>query len=330
MRRDLKETPFGNLVWFVGVIEDINDPLKTNRVRVRCIGFHSDNKAEIPTDTLPWAPLVNTGLAASAPNFVNGEWVVGFFLDGNKAQSPVVWGTMTGIPSAAADPSRGFNDPNGVYPRNIGVPTNSELARNELTGSDPITLSRDSVKKGVRKANGGSWDEPSSAYNAVYPNNHVIETAGGHFVEIDDTSGAERLHVYHKAGTFVEMYPDGKTVFRSKGSSTEIVYDNKNIYISGDCSISADGNVNILSGKTTNIETGGDVNWKVGGKFTLEAPIVDVRASGSFNLKTGTTTLDASVLNLKSSGAIDVNAGGKLSFTSASVSASRGAAPLLS
>jgi hypothetical protein len=126
------------------------------------------------------------------------------------------------------------------------------------------------------------------------------------------------------------MYPDGKIVFRSKGSSTEIVYDNKNIYISGDCSISADGNVNILSGKTTNIETGGDVNWKVSGKFTLEAPIVDVSASGSFNLKSGTTTLDASVLNLKSSGAIDVNAGGKLSFTSASVSASRGAAPLLS
>jgi hypothetical protein len=247
MRKDLQSTPFGNLVWFVGVIEDINDPKKSNRVRVRCIGFHSDNKAEVPTDTLPWAPLVNTGLAASAPNFVNGDWVVGFFLDGNKAQSPVVWGTMTGIPASAADPSRGFNDPNGVYPKNIGVPTNSELARNELSGSDPITLSRNSVKKGVRKASGGTWDEPSSAYDAAYPNNHVIETAGGHFVEIDDTEGAERIHVYHQSGTFVEMYPDGKTVFRSKGSSTEIIYGDNNVYISGDCNISADGDVNVLS-----------------------------------------------------------------------------------
>lgn len=329
MRKDIQDTPFGGLIWFVGVIEDINDPQKANRVRARCIGFHSDNKAEVPTDTLPWAPVVNTGLSASAPNFVNGDWVVGFFLDGKKAQSPVVWGTMTGIPANAADPSRGFNDPNGVYPKRIGVPTNSELARNDLTGEDAITLSRNSIKTNVQKANGGNWNEPSSAYNAVYPNNHVIETASGHVIELDDTQGAERIHFYHRSGTFIEMYPDGKTVFRSKGDSTEIVYGNKNVYISGECNISADSNVNILSKGATNIETGGDVNWKVGGKFSLQAAIVDINASGSFNLKSGTTTLDASVLSLKSSGAIDINAGGKLSFTSASVSASRGAAPLL-
>jgi hypothetical protein len=336
MRKDLHDTPFGNLVWFIGVIEDMNDPLKANRMRVRCFGFNSENKAEVPTDSLPWASVVNTGLAASAPNFVNGDWVIGFFLDGKKAQSPVIFGMFTGIPSSSSDPSKGFNDPNGVYPKEVGVPTNSRLARNDLSSENPITLSRDSAKKGVQTAS-GNWDEPTSAYNAVYPNNHVIETAGGHFVEIDDTSGAERIHVYHRSGTFVEMYPDGKTVFRSKGSSTEVIYGDNNIYVSGDCNISADGNVNLLSKKSTNIQTDGDVDWKVGGKFSLQvagssklqAKGIELDSSSGFAVKSQSASFDATSLSLKATGSIDINAGGKLSFASATVSASRGARPLL-
>lgn len=286
MRKDLHETPFGNLVWFVGVIEDMNDPAKANRIRARCLGFHSENKAEVPTDSLPWAPVVNTGLAASSPNFVNGDWVVGFFLDGKRAQSPVIFGMFTGIPEVGADPSRGFNDPNGIFPKEIGVPTNSRLARNELDGNTPIDRSRNNAKQGVSIANGGSWDEPLSAYNAVYPNNHVIETPSGHYIEIDDTENAERIHVRHKSGTFVEMYPDGKTVVRTENDSTEVVFGNKNIYVSGNCNISADGNVNLLSKKSTNIQTDGDVDWRVGGKFSLQvAGSSELQSDGLVSIK---------------------------------------------
>ena len=37
--------------WFVGVVEDRNDPQKAGRVRVRCVGYHSDSLDEIPTAT---------------------------------------------------------------------------------------------------------------------------------------------------------------------------------------------------------------------------------------------------------------------------------------
>ena len=30
-------------IWFVGVVEDRNDPDQLGRVRVRCLGFHTDN-----------------------------------------------------------------------------------------------------------------------------------------------------------------------------------------------------------------------------------------------------------------------------------------------
>ena len=34
-------------VWFTGVVEDRNDPAKLGRVRVRCVGFHTENKNDI-------------------------------------------------------------------------------------------------------------------------------------------------------------------------------------------------------------------------------------------------------------------------------------------
>ena len=44
-------------VWFTGVVEDRNDPTKLGRVRVRCVGYHTDDKVKIPVSythlTLP-------------------------------------------------------------------------------------------------------------------------------------------------------------------------------------------------------------------------------------------------------------------------------------
>ena len=42
-------------VWFTGVVEDRQDPDKIGRVRVRCVGYHTDNKTKIATEDLPWA-----------------------------------------------------------------------------------------------------------------------------------------------------------------------------------------------------------------------------------------------------------------------------------
>ena len=36
-------------VWFVGVVEDRDDPERLGRVRVRCLGYHTENKTLIET-----------------------------------------------------------------------------------------------------------------------------------------------------------------------------------------------------------------------------------------------------------------------------------------
>mgnify|MGYP003324141659 CR=1 FL=1 len=86
--------------WYTGIIEDIDDPLNLNRVKVRCIGFHSMDKAVLPTDDLPWAtvimPVTSASIKGNGANhhLEKDSWVVGFFRDGSSAQDPMVMGSV--------------------------------------------------------------------------------------------------------------------------------------------------------------------------------------------------------------------------------------------
>ena len=69
-------------IWFTGVVEDRNDPTKLGRVRVRCVGYHTDDKIKIPTEDLPWAWVLQTvhtpsmnGMGHTPGFLVEGTWV---------------------------------------------------------------------------------------------------------------------------------------------------------------------------------------------------------------------------------------------------------------
>jgi hypothetical protein len=85
-------------VWWIGVIENRKDPLKMGRCQIRIIGWHTDNKALLPTQNLPWAQTLlpmNGSRTINPPRL--GEWVVGFFMDGEAAQFPISIGVIPGI-----------------------------------------------------------------------------------------------------------------------------------------------------------------------------------------------------------------------------------------
>ena len=85
-------------VWWVGEIENRMDPLKFGRCQVRIFGWHTENKALLPTTELPWSQVilpVNNSRVMDPPRL--GEWVVGFFMDGENAQYPVIMGVLPGI-----------------------------------------------------------------------------------------------------------------------------------------------------------------------------------------------------------------------------------------
>ena len=122
--------------WFVGVVEDRNDPKFLGRVKVRCLGLHTDDNIKLPTADLPWAHPMNpitsatvSGVGQTPLGVVEGTWVVGFFQDGEESQQPIIMGTLPGVPSTlpsdtlkenddgTKEQTKGFLDPNGNYPK---------------------------------------------------------------------------------------------------------------------------------------------------------------------------------------------------------------------
>jgi hypothetical protein len=82
-------------VWWVGEIRNRVDPLGLYRCQVRIFGWYGD---EIQDKDLPWAhPMVsfNASKTFSAPSV--GDWVVGFFMDSQSGQFPIMMGVLPGI-----------------------------------------------------------------------------------------------------------------------------------------------------------------------------------------------------------------------------------------
>lgn len=97
--------------FFLGCIEDVNDPKASGRVKVRCVGWHPNTKTgtdSIKTEDLPWAhvcmptTMPQQGRVGGKHGLLVGSWVVGFFFDGPEAQQPVVLVTFP-FTAAASD-----------------------------------------------------------------------------------------------------------------------------------------------------------------------------------------------------------------------------------
>lgn len=279
-------------VWFTGVVEDRHDPEYLGRVRVRAIGFHTDNKEKLPTADLPWAsvslPVTSAGISGlgySPAALVEGSWVWGYFRDGELCQKPVILGSLPGYPIELADTSKGFYDPNGVYPKYKDERDTNRLAvnlkddnGNEINPHLSLTLRRATRITGVPTAEFNpftnaageeidgvideTFDQPEIPYNTQYPYNKVIETESGHLREYDDTAGAERIHERHKTGTSYEIGPDGtRTDIVKKDKYTLIAGDNKAL-IEGNSDLTINGRHRLYINK--NQEDGNDYTIHIG------------------------------------------------------------------
>jgi putative chitinase len=112
-----------------------------------------------------------------------------------------------------------------------------------------------------------------------------METESGHILEFDDTPGAERIHIFHRSGTFDEYHPDGSKVTRINADAYEIVLSDKNVFIHGDCNFTAKNNINFKAGGSINIEASGDVNIKAQGSIKTQAIVSQIHYTpGPMNL----------------------------------------------
>ena len=176
--------------------------------------------------------------------------------------------------------STGFSDPQAKFPLKEydGISETNKLAQGDVNGT--IVQKKNLSRMIEAKLPGGeSWSQPESPFKGEYPFNKVTQTESGHIIEMDDTPGSERLQIYHRSGTFVEIDANGSVVKRAVGSSYEIIDKNNKVAISGRADISVSGNCNIFVGNDANIEVEGDTNLTchndvtamAGGKMNLSA-----------------------------------------------------------
>ena len=304
--------------WFVGVVEDRNDPQKLGRLRVRCLGYHTEDLTKLPTSDLPWAHVMNpitsatvSGVGQTPLGCVEGTWVVGWFTDGSDAQQPMIMGTLPGVPKdlPVKDAGLGFQDYiNANYPKYKETDVNRLAVGDTDNPHSTLTLRKadrdlavgiaqvDGIFTGVAQIPNDlditSWDEPETEYAATYPRNHVYETEGGHIKEFDDTVGKERIHERHTSGSGYEIFPNGSKVTRVKKDNYMLTTGNDYCHIQGISRSTVDKGLRVRvnsegkAGNNYNIEVGqgSNVNVEVNG--------------GNLNLTTLGSGQDAGDINL--------------------------------
>ena len=112
-----------NIRWWIGVVENKNDPDKRGRIQVRILGVHPPRtiqKSEqdaigVPTEDLPWClpcmPLTFGGTAVGTcapPAVMPGAWVIGISLDGDAYSNNLVLGIISvTLSNLATNPGNG-------------------------------------------------------------------------------------------------------------------------------------------------------------------------------------------------------------------------------
>lgn len=208
-----------------GQVMDVDDPETTGRIKVRVEPMFKN----IETDLLPWAvPGENLMIGADGASVDIGcrwvpdkdSWVFVFF-EGGDPYCPVY---------VAAAPSHG-DGPTLTYETDDTVTDRTARLSTQVPVGSVLALT-----------SGTAWDEPSPAHAAEYPANRVIKTKAGHVIEIDDTEGEERIHIYHKSGTNVEIRSDGSMTEHVVGDKVTVIEGNHFIHVKGDQTLTVGGN----------------------------------------------------------------------------------------
>lgn len=264
--------------WWVGVVEDREDPKQIGRVRVRIYSVHpfknngDPDKTALPTEHLPWAVCLNTvvsaglfstsindGIGVSPVGLMVGSTVVGFFADGSDSQIPIVLGSIAGLSGSSETPELPGNS---IEKNSVGAQKNNK----KIVASAPFP------------------GEPDNPYAAKYPYNKAMRTEAGHLIEIDDTPTRERIHIFHKSGSYLEMNGSGDIVFKSTRDNYEITTNNNNVYMGGNLNMVVKGNVNT--------KVNGSYDLNVTGNISINGNVINLNRGTRGAARLNDTTSD--------------------------------------
>lgn len=173
--------------WWIGQIPPLDSMGKQisgggwgNRFKVRIFGYHPYSEVDLPNEDLPWAQcLIPTTAGSGAANcstgvqLQQGDVVLGFFLDGDNGQIPVIlatFGRTESVPSTSYSspfvPFTGFSTP---IKANSGVASDNESNEvRETSSPSPRDISPDQAQR-LSQATGQEIISTSTAIGDIIP-----------------------------------------------------------------------------------------------------------------------------------------------------------------
>ena len=172
--------------WWVGEVEDNEDPMELGRVKTRILGYYTNvqggTTADLPTDKLPWATVLqhtsqpgNDGQGESSGQLQPGAIVMGFFMDGENAQMPIVIGVLRVTKSSDTKEKQVFAFTGEKFEEGLGVnhaakhPTNvnDSLATDQGEGYLRQGDTNAVALPGMKTTNPGGNGSPDNIGNAT-------------------------------------------------------------------------------------------------------------------------------------------------------------------
>ena len=170
------------------------------RVKVRIFGYHTADVGSLTDDDLPWAYCIfpvtagsGSGGMSQSANLSGGEFVFGFFIDGEDAQQPCILGLLdksaqenfgTQIPNVGFVPFSGYS--NGIAPGQSDI-------KNQAAISSSAGNSFSSALAG-----GG---QPGPTQSNGITNDVVLNESAGSAVNKDILSAGDQARAEHDEAT---------------------------------------------------------------------------------------------------------------------------------
>jgi len=245
---------------FEGVVVNVDDPRKLQRVKVRCFSVygHDDSPWAMPSSSQPG--YSDSG-AVNIPPVGSRVWVE--FQEG-QPNYPIYSGGYV-FEEGYGRPDRGI--PIEAEPGYQANKTPTPMhAQGEVDGSD------------IEGSPRGIPGVPKSNFRGEYPHVKGWWTAGGHRVELDDTPGKERVLIEHKMGAHIEILRDGTIDIVSTGTvrhyakrQEETIAGDSFSHIKGVKHETIDGGMKLTVAGGYEVSFGKDVTYEFKGKSEVIA-----------------------------------------------------------
>ena len=315
---------FRNLLWYVGVVEDRHDAANDGRVKVRAFGIHTEDKQAMPTADLPWAIVLDGSYGGVQKIPDVGDWVFGFFMDGDDAQHPMVMGRVPGVslqlPPEAGAPSEANYVPVESLPKYGKPPLHRHLGGEDAQlGQGPLQAA--AVKNGIQSAiEGEDWSEPPIIAPEKNLDNTIYTSKNdNNFVVLSDSREGDGTYILisHASGSAVQIDSQGTILVKSFGDT----YNSSEGYTMNRTEL--DSHTNVGNDWSVKVERGSGKIW-INGDLDIECENFNVTARGSANINAaaGTNISGGKVglfatsddINLAANANIKMKAGTALNF----------------